>query len=342
MSKSLGNSPDLLKLIEDYGADATRFGVLISSPAGNDLLFDEGTLEQGKLFANKIWNALKLLQILNEKEKIEANEIEVIFPSTWFQERLHEVQRSIEQDLKEFRLSEALKKIYSLIWDDYCSWYLEWIKTAPDQPISKHNMEQAFHFFESLMKLLHPFMPFLTEEVYHALKTRTAGDDLMVSSLKDVDALDENILKQGDLLKTFITAIRDLKVKQGLKPKDEVTLYLPDLDSLKVMSLTLKRQCAAKEVHFMSNKPETATSFTVAQFACGMESEKEVDNTQQIEQMKKDLSYYQGFLLSIDKKLSNERFVQNAKPEVVDMELKKKNDALEKIRVIEESLKLLQ
>lgn len=341
MSKSLGNSPDLLQLIDDYGADATRFGVLISSPAGNDLLFDVSTLEQGKLFANKIWNALKLLQILNEKEQVESNEPEIIFPSQWFQQRLNEVQLSIEQDIKEFRLSEALKKIYSLIWDDYCSWYLEWIKTAADQPIAKYNMEKAYIFFEELMKLLHPFMPFLTEEVYHALQERANGDDLMVTTLHEITQVDQAILQQGDLLKTFITAVRDLKVKQGLKPKDEVSLYLPDLQELKIMSHTLKRQCAANDVQYVASKPEQVTSFTVEQYACGMTSDKEVDNTQQIEQMKKDLEYYQGFLSSIDKKLSNERFVQNAKKEVVDMELKKKNDALEKIRVIEESLKLL-
>ena len=341
MSKSLGNSPDLLKLIDDYGADATRFGVLISSPAGNDLLFDESTLEQGKLFANKIWNALKLLQILNEKEKMDSTEEEVLFPSVWFQQRLFEVQTEIEQDIKEFRLSEALKKIYSLIWDDYCSWYLEWIKTAADQPICSYNMEQALHFFEELMKLLHPFMPFLTEEVYHALSERAAGDDLMVSHLANVQNINHAVLKQGELLKSAITTIRDLKVKQGLKPKDEVSLFLPDTADFKLMALTLKRQCAAVEVVYGTGKSEKATSFTIAQFACAMSSEKEVDNTQQIEQMKKDLLYYQGFLTSIDKKLSNERFVQNAKKEVVDMELKKKNDALEKIRVIEESLKLL-
>jgi len=170
MSKQLGNSPDLLGLIDQFGADAVRFGIMITSPAGNDLLFDESGLEQGKMFGNKIWNAMKLLHILNEKEKVVDDHNEAIFPSMWFEARLAEVQNLIEQDCKEFKLSEALKKVYSLIWDDFCSWYLEWIKPAQDQPINQYNIEKAFFFFEELMKILHPFMPFITEELYHSLK----------------------------------------------------------------------------------------------------------------------------------------------------------------------------
>lgn len=343
MSKSLGNSPDLLALIDKFGADATRFGVLISSPAGNDLLFDEGTLEQGKMFGNKLWNALKLLHILNEKEKVDDQNESVIFPSIWFEQRLREVQLSIEQDLKEFKLSEALKKIYSLIWDDYCSWYLEWIKTAQDQPIAAYNMKQALYFYEELMKLLHPFMPFITEEIYHAIQERSAGDDLVQTSLLDVTNVDQSILNQGELLKKMITALRDIKVKQGLKPKDEVSLYLPLVakEGFSALNIVLARQCFIADIHFTNDKIEKAISFTVDHLACCMTSEKEIDNAQQIEQMKKDLEYYKGFLQSIDKKLSNEKFMQNAKPEIVDIELKKKNDALEKMRVLEESINLL-
>jgi valyl-tRNA synthetase len=342
MSKSLGNSPDLLKLIDDFGADATRFGVIISSPAGNDLLFDEGTLEQGKLFGNKLWNALKLLQILNEKEKSDDTSPEVLFPSQWFEQRLVEVQHEVDALFKEFKLSEALKKIYSLIWDDYCSWYLEWIKTAADQPIAAYNVTKALSFYEELMKLLHPFMPFLTEEIYQAIQPRKEGDDLMISSINLNMSADEKLLSQGELLKKFITSVRDVKVKQGLKPKDDISLHLPaNAEELKLLSATLAKQIFADELHWYTTKPEQGVNFTVEQYACSFTTDKVMDNTMQIEQLQKDMLYYQGFLASIEKKLGNENFVRNAKPEIVDMELKKKNDALEKLRVIEESLNLL-
>lgn len=343
MSKQLGNSPDLLGLIDQFGADAVRFGIMIASPAGNDLLFDESGLEQGKMFGNKIWNAMKLLHILNEKEKISDESKEVIFPSLWFEARLTEVQNLIEQDIKEFKLSEALKKVYSLIWDDFCSWYLEWIKPAQDQPINQYNIEKALFFFEELMKLLHPFMPFITEEVYHSLKERKEGDDITVSSLAVGSMQSEGVLKQGESLQKMITAIRDLRVKQNLKPKDEIELQLPIAyqNELTDILKTLQKQSFAKSTTFVSEPVEKSISFMVDKMQCSFTTEKEIDNTAQKAQLEKDLVYYQGFLQSVEKKLSNEKFVANAKPEVIVMENKKKDDALEKLRIIQESLNLL-
>lgn len=343
MSKSLGNSPDLLQLIDDYGADAVRFGVLISSPAGNDLLFDESTLEQGKLFGNKIWNATKLLHILRDKEQIEDMSSVAIFASQWFESRLHQVQIEIEQDIREFKLSEALKKVYSLIWDDYCSWYLEWIKPAIDQPINAHNISQAFMFMEELMKLLHPFMPFITEEVYHALQNRAEGDDIVVSTLHLATQTNPELLQQGELLQQLITAIRDARVKQQLKPKDPISLYLPITSAtlLEPIVATLQKQCYASSVSFTADKIPQSVGFMVNTLACCFTSEKEIDHRLQKEQLTKDLAYYQGFLQSVEKKLSNEKFVQNAKPEVIENERKKQQDALEKLRIIQESLTLL-
>ncbi len=343
MSKSLGNSPDLLGMIDNYGADAVRFGVLIASPAGNDLLFDENGCEQGKLFGNKLWNALKLVHILQEKNSVEDLNPQSIFPSTWFAGRLYEVQQQVEADIKEFKLSEALKKIYSLIWDDYCSWYLEWIKTPLDQPMNAHNVAKASFFMEELMKLLHPFMPFITEEIYHSIRERVDGDDIINTAIISTATTDTSALSQGEALKNIITTIRDVRLKQGLKTKDEIELYLPLAykEDLERMETVLAKQSFAKSIQYTDVAIAGASSFVVDKLQCYFTTDKVIDNTLQIEQMKKDILYYQGFLDSIEKKLGNERFMQNAKPEIIEIETKKKNDAIEKMRMIEESLNLL-
>ena len=343
MSKSLGNSPDLLGMIDNFGADAVRFGVLIASPAGNDLLFDESGIEQGKMFGNKLWNALKLLHIMNEKERSEDGSDAATFPSRWFEQRLNEVQLLVENDIKEFKLSEALKKIYSLIWDDYCSWYLEWIKTAQDQPINDYNITKASFFFEELMKLLHPFMPFLTEEIYHQLKERKEGDDIVQQTISISTEINHTILEQAEILKNIITAVRDVRVKQNLKPKDAIALFLPEAYKTQLLAIerVLQKQCFATNVTYTSEPISGAISFVVDKLQCYFTTEKEIDNSQQLEQLQKELAYYKGFLVSVDKKLGNEKFVQNAKPEVLEAEVRKKNDALEKIRILEESLTLL-
>lgn len=341
MSKSLGNSPDLLGLIDQYGADAVRFGVLIASPAGNDLLFDEGGLEQGRMFNNKLWNALKLLQILKSKPRIA--EVGDGFADAWFAARLTEVKQLVDQDLKEFKLSEALKKIYSLIWDDYCSWYLEWIKPGMEEPISNRQIENATTCFEELMKLLHPFMPFISEEIYQILG-EGKNTCILESSLEIEHTTASQFLEQGEWMKQIITAVRDIRVKQQLKPKDPIRLYLPAAQQkeLGAMLNILQRQTFASEISFTDQAPDGGIAFIVDTLSCYITSEQEVDQTKMMADLEKDLNYLQGFLSSIEKKLGNEKFVQNAKPEVVEAELKKKNDALEKMRLIEENLNLLR
>ncbi|HNB82372.1 MAG TPA: valine--tRNA ligase, partial [Chitinophagaceae bacterium] len=195
MSKSLGNSPDLLEMIDRFGADAVRFGVLIASPAGNDLLFDESGCEQGRAFGNKMWNALKLLQMLGEREMDTSTETEIPFADQWIEHRIREVSAEVEQDIRDFKLSEALKKIYSLIWDDYCSWYLEWIKPPVGSPMPAQQMQRALQSMEELMRLLHPYMPFITEEIYHQVKDRAPGDDLLNSQYQPSAPADSTILQ---------------------------------------------------------------------------------------------------------------------------------------------------
>ncbi|HEY0057651.1 MAG TPA: valine--tRNA ligase, partial [Flavisolibacter sp.] len=223
MSKSLGNSPDLLQLIDKFGADAVRFGILISAPAGNDLLFDESSCEQGRFFNNKLWNALKLVKMWEGRVQADLPSPDP-FPLRWFEARLNEVKRSVEKMYGEFRLSEALKTIYSLVWDDFCSWYLEWVKPGFEQPISAEVYTKTIHFFEELVQLLHPFMPFVTEEIYHLLSEK--ADDLCVKQFTPGAAIEGRILSEGELLKQTITALRDVRTKNNIKPKDPITLHI--------------------------------------------------------------------------------------------------------------------
>jgi len=342
MSKSLGNSPDLLDLIDRFGADAVRFGILISAPAGNDLLFDDSSCEQGRNFNNKIWNALKLVRswearVESQQSKVQSRD----FAVTWFGNRLNQVKAEVEEMYKQFRLSEALKTIYSLIWDDFCSWYLEWVKPGFEQAIEQSVYEKTVDFFTELMHLLHPFMPFVTEEIYHQLKER--NDDLCVKQFTSPAGTDRSILKQGELLKQTISAIRDARAKNNIKPKDAITLHIRNMDkeSLTAIEAILSKQINAKEVRYTSEAIANSIAVVVGASKFFIETEQALDPASQKEQLLKDLEYQKGFLLSVEKKLSNERFVQNAKPEVVELERRKKADAEQKIKALKESLSAL-
>ena len=345
MSKSLGNSPDLLQLIDQYGADACRFGIMIASPAGNDLLWDESTNEQGRNFNNKIWNALRLVKmweangLVPESTGVDNN----AFAADWFEQRLREARMEIEELFKEFRLSEALKTIYSLIWDDFCSWYLEWVKPAPGTQIGSTLYNKTVVFFEELMQLLHPFMPFITEEVYHSLQQREAGDDLTIRQQPPVQEAESPLLQTGILLKEVITALRDVRVKNQLKQKDAVELFVESADpgKFEAVASILCRQVNATSLQYVSQPVAGSLSTVVQKDKFYISTGMEVDTTQQKEQLLKDLDYLKGFLVSVEKKLSNERFVQNAKPEVVELERRKKADAEAKIQALEESLQSL-
>lgn len=343
MSKQFGNSPDLLQLIEDFGADAVRFSVMISSPAGNDLLYDESMLEQGRNFCNKMWNAMRLVK--GWEQRIGVSDADNTFAIEWMEQRIVAASSEIEKQFEDFRLSEALKTIYSLIWNDFCSWYLEWVKPAQDAPVSQHTYSRTVSIFESLIHLLHPFMPFITEEIYHLLKEREAGDDIIVRQLPGTANADETVLRQGALLQEVITAIRDARAKNNLKPKDPVNLSIDATQEgfYNRMQEILRRQVNAAEVFFSSEAVSGAISIVVQTDKIYISSLNDtvIDLSVQREQLLKELEYLQGFLLSVEKKLGNERFMANAKPEVVAGEQKKKSDTLEKIKTIEESLALL-
>jgi valyl-tRNA synthetase len=338
MSKQLGNSPDLLELIDKYGADAVRFGIMISSPAGNDLLFDEGSLEQGKYFNNKLWNALKLLQMWQAKQAQEEGKHEAIFAIQWFENRLNEVKGEVEQLMSQFRLSEALKTIYSLVWDDFCSWYLEWVKPGMEQPVATSVYQKTVGFFGELMQLLHPFMPFITEEIYHLLQERT--DDVCVKQFTPAIDVNNDILGNGHLLKEVISGLRDVRNKQQLKPKETINLHIQtaDVSTFKKIETLLAKQVNAAALSYTNTSVANTVTTVIGKDKFYIETEQVLNTVTQKEDLLKEQKYLLGFLESVEKKLSNERFVQNAKPEVVELEKRKKEDAETKLKVIAESL----
>ena len=354
MSKSLGNSPDLLDLIDRYGADAVRFGIMIASPAGNDLLFDEASLEQGRNFNNKLWNAMKLVKMFEAKKSGErSQESENNFAVVWFENRLNEAKAEVDALMNQFRLSEALKTIYSLIWDDFCSWYLEWIKPAYakasadkpgfDQPMNEAVYNKTIYFFEELLQLLHPYMPFITEEIYHLLKERKDDDDLCMKQFESIKTSDKTILQEGELLKKVISAIRDARNKNQIKPKESIKLYIQAeaTDNYKAIENILSKQVNSQEINYSKENIANAIVVAVEKDKFFIETKKQVDTSALKEELLKDLGYQNNFLNSVLKKLSNERFVQNAKPEVVELERKKQADAEARIKTIEESLQNL-
>ncbi len=337
MSKQLGNSPDLLELIDKYGADAVRFGIMIASPAGNDLLFDESSLEQGRNFNNKIWNALKLVKMWEGRQsKLDSQDEN--FALVWFEHRLNEVKIEVNELMKQFRLSEALKVIYSLIWDDFCSWYLEWVKPGFEQPIDAIVYEKTVDYFEELMQLLHPYMPFITEEIYHHLKERK--DDLCVKQEKKHEAFVQQVLNEGSLLKNIITSLREARAKNQIKPKETIKLFIQTNTPQNYGSIQniLQKQINADDISFVDSAVANTIVVAIENEKFFIEAEKEIDAASLKQELLKDLDYQKGFLLSVEKKLSNERFVANAKPEVIANEQKKKADAEARIKTLEESL----
>jgi valyl-tRNA synthetase len=339
MSKSLGNSPDLLGLIDQYGADAVRFGIMIASPAGNDLLFDESTLEQGRNFNSKLWNAAKLLKMWEPRISKEGKvEQDAAFAMDWFKAKLSATQIEVDSMLKEFRLSEALKTIYGLIWDDYCSWYLEWIKPGFEQAIHADVYNKSIEFYDSLLQLLHPFMPFITEELHHALKPQT--QDLCVKEYEAVGKVDEAVLNAGALLKNVISTLRDARNKNQIKPKDAIELHIQSENNTAYQTIQniLAKQVNAKSVAYTNASIGSSIVVALEKDKFYLVADQAIDTASLKENLLKDLAHQQGFLASVEKKLSNEKFVQNAKPEIIAIEQKKKADALARIQTIEESL----
>ena len=335
MSKSLGNSPDPLEIIKEYGADAMRMGMMIASSAGNDILFDMKLVEQGKNFANKIWSAMRLVKTW---ETTPGSNPEHEAAIAWFESKLAHTLSETNRLMEEFRISEALKNLYSFIWDDFCSWYLEFIKPGFEQPIAEETYQKTLDYFDAILKILHPFMPFITEEIWSNLRERD-GKDITVSSWPEMGEGDKSILAAGESAKDIISKVRDLRNKQGLGFKEAYPLKVQadDLSAYEAFAATIIKIAKLESFEATSEEITGSLSFVSGTSKFFFEAGG-VDMEAEKERILKELEYNKGFLISVEKKLSNERFVSNAPEAVVAKERQKQEDAQARIKVLEESL----
>jgi valyl-tRNA synthetase len=340
MSKSLGNSPDPLDLIDKYSADGVRTGMLFSSPAGNDLRFDESLCEQGRNFANKIWNAFRLIKGWDVTDTPSAQNDTAI---QWFEARWNDALAQIEEHYENYRISDALVSVYKLIWDDFCSWYLEMIKPPYQQPIDKATYQKTIAFFEDLMKLLHPFMPFITEELWHEIQERAENDCIIIAKYPTAKALTDSqktLLSNAETIFELITQIRNTRNAKGISPKKELPLYIKtsQLGLYEKFGAIIQKLANINQISATSEKVEKAVNFVIKADEFFLKIEGTVDMSKEKEVLFKELEYTKGFLDSVNKKLSNEKFVNNAPPQVLENERKKQADAEAKIKALEESL----
>jgi valyl-tRNA synthetase len=341
MSKSLGNSPDPLDLIAQHGADAVRTGMLFSSPAGNDLLFDEKLIEQGRNFANKIWNAFRLVQGWEVDKSLSGDNNKPAIE--WFDARFNQTLAEVEDHFKKFRMSDALMATYKLIWGDFCSWYLEMIKPDYQKPIDASTLNATVGYFEKILKLLHPFMPFITEELWHELGDREDGDCIIVSEWPVSQKFDEKLLLEAELAFDIIGNIRNIRNSKQIALKDQLELKVKssDFKMLDTFADAIKKLGNLSVLEETNEKVDNSASFVIKGDEFFIPLVGAVDLDVEKEEMEKELAYTKGFLTSVEKKLSNERFVSGAPEQVVAMEKKKMEDARAKIKVLEESLATL-
>ena len=348
MSKSLGNSPDIFRMIDDYGADGTRFGVLISSPAGNDLLFDEKLCEQGRNFGNKIWNALKLVKSWEANGKIgpsdETTQKRQQKSIQLFENKLFAIFDKIEDHYETFRISTILTDIYRLFWEDFCSNYLEWIKPNKSENIDEASYEKTLFFFEELLKLLHPYMPFITEEIWHQLRERSDDNCLIVAEYSDPRSYDNQILTHFDKVSEVITSIRHFKSQNDIKQNEDVAIKInaEDEDFYHAYQPIIQRAAGVSDLALINTITDSQNTVLVGKDEIQFTVEESVDLETQLQQLEEEKAYNEKFLQSVMKKLNNEGFVNNAKPEVVEKERQKKRDAEEKIRKLEENIARLK
>lgn len=340
MSKQLGNSPDALKLMEQYGADGVRVGILLSAPAGNDLLFNEDLCAQGRNFANKIWNAFTLVQMWQadtDKPVQPTDELAI----QWFNQRLNAVVNEVNSALDRYRLSDALMMIYKLIWDDFCSWYLEMIKPREGKVLNPNVLEQTLMFFEQLLVVIHPYMPFVTEELWQTLRTRNEGDSIMNASWPKVGAADKQIIAQFEEARDVITGVRQIRLDKQLGFKEDLPLLVKGTFS-HPFTPTIQKMARISELQSVSNVPEGTVSFLAAGHSFYLDLGDRIDSEEERLKAQIELNYLQGFLKSVEKKLSNTRFVENAPADVVENERNKQDDAEGKIARLQERIKSLE
>lgn len=344
MSKQLGNSPDPIDLMKQYGADGVRTGMLFSSPAGNDLLFEEKLCEQGRNFNNKVWNALRLIKGWKTAENVAPENGSDEIAIEWIDARINQSLAEIEDHFSKYRISDALMVVYKLVWTDFCSWYLEAIKPDFEQPIDSKTYNRTLEIFEQLMKIAHPFMPFITEEVYQQLKDRKDGDSIMVSSWPSFREFDKDLLKKVEKVFEAVTLVRNVRQQNGISPKEALKVYIKtdNIETYYPATKLIWRLANINDLDIVNQKIENAISFHIDADEWFVPLTQEIDVEKEIVILEEEIKYLQGFLNAVLKKLSNERFVQNAPQKVVEMEKKKKNDSEKRIKALQEKLEGLK
>jgi len=359
MSKSLGNSPDALTLIDTYGADGVRFGMMASSAAGNDIIFDapfdsdtkeilnqSKLCEQGRNFCNKMWNALRLVKGWDVSETVQDRDGQLInqLAIGWMEEKLSKVLTKLEDDFRIYRLSDALMTLYKFIWDDFCSWYLEMIKPAYGEPIDQETLDSTIELFSKLMTVLHPFMPFVTEEIWQQLADRLEGEDCIVSEYPEAKAFDEDFINKVERAKQIVAGIREVRNSKGVKMKEALNVY--GQDTVDVRELLAQpgikpmiiKMANLESLQLTKDEIPNSVSILAGTDTYFVELKHSIDTDAERERLEKDLEYYQGFVKTVEKKLSNEKFVNNAPEQVVELERKKLADGQAKIKSLEEAL----
>jgi valyl-tRNA synthetase len=340
MSKSLGNSPDPIELIEKFGADGVRMGMMLAAPAGNDIHFDEALCEQGRNFNNKIWNALRLVTGWEVADITQPKSSEIAIE--WFDAKLSEAIVEIDDLFSKYRLSEALMCVYKLFWDEFSSWYLEVIKPAYQQPIDKKTFDATLELFEKLLKLLHPFMPFITEELYQVVKERVDNDSIMIANMPVAKAVNASLLAKFEEAKEIVSGIRTIRLEKNLPNKNVLDLQIISTSNTSILQEVVMKMGNLSSISTVFSKDATSASFLVGTTEYAVPLEDKIDVEEEIKKMQDEIAYLKGFLKSVEAKLSNERFVANAKPEIVENERKKQADAESKMKSLEDSILALK
>ncbi|MFO7874446.1 MAG: valine--tRNA ligase [Bacteroidales bacterium] len=344
MSKSLGNSPDPIGLMDRYGADGVRIGMLLSSPAGNDLLFDENLCEQGRNFCNKIWNAFRLTQNWPVDQGMEQS-ADNKTATDWFEANLNKTLATIEDHFSKFRIADALMTVYKLIWEDYCSWYLEMIKPPYQQPIDAVTYQKSIDFLSRLLRILHPFMPFISEEVYQHIRQQEDAESITIAPMPQSAKYDASLTERFQFARQVVMAIRNMRQEKNIPQKESIDVFIkknnqesPDI----TFDGIVKKLCNISKLDYVAASPEGTYSVIVKSTELHIPLDQHVDTEKEINQLKEELHYQEGFLEKINKKLSNEKFVNNAPEQVVAMEKKKRDDARSRINVIKNQIERLR
>lgn len=343
MSKSLGNSPEPLELIEKYGADGVRVGMLLCSPAGNDLMYDDSLPEQGRNFANKIWNAFRLVKHWHVDDKIpqpESSEVAV----HWMDEILKHYTAEIDHNFKKFRISDALMSSYKLFWDEFSAWYLEIIKPEYQKPIDRKTYDATISFFDRLMRLIHPFMPFITEEIWQMLAPRKDGESIMISKIPASKKYDKDLAADFEKVKETVSGVRTIRKDKNIPNRDKIQLQVLSGDEKMNEEFfpVIAKLCNLSEIRMVAKKPEGAASFMTGTIGYYIPLGGKIDTEEELRKINEEIEYHKGFLATVVKKLGNDRFVQNAPPNVIELERKKKSDAETKIKALEERKRELE